>query len=49
MKCIKSVKSTKQIKLGEIIRTNDQDAMDKVKGGHWVYVPKTEWKEQKTK
>lgn len=47
MKCIKSVKQTKQVKLGEVIRTSDEDAIEKVKGGHWVYVPKSDWKELK--
>jgi hypothetical protein len=42
MKCIKSVKQTKVTKLGEIIRTTDEDAIEKVKGGFWVYVPKSE-------
>lgn len=45
MKCIKSVKQTKQISLGEIIRVTDEDAIEKVKGGFWVYAPKSEWKE----
>lgn len=47
MKCIKSVKQTKQVKLGEVIRTSDDDAKEKVKGGYWVYVPKSDWKELK--
>lgn len=45
MKCIKSVKQTKQIRLGEIIRTTDEDAQEKVRGGFWVYAKKSEWKE----
>lgn len=44
MKCIKSVKETKLVKLGEILRTTDDDAKEKVKGGFWVYVKKSEWK-----
>lgn len=48
MKCIKSVKQTKQVKLGEIIRTTDEDAQDKVRGGFWTYVKKSEWKEGRT-
>lgn len=47
MKCVKSTKSTKQIKLGEIIRTTDEDAMEKVRGGNWIYVQKSEWKDGK--
>ncbi len=48
MKCIKSVKQTKQVNLGEIIRTTDEDAMEKVKGGNWAYVSKMEWKSLKS-
>lgn len=47
MKCIKSVKETKQVKLGEILRTSDEDAKEKVKGGYWVYAPKSDWKQYK--
>lgn len=47
MKCLKSVKQTKQIKLGEVIRTTDEDAIEKVKGGFWVYASKSEWKQLK--
>lgn len=47
MKCVKSVKQTKVTKLGEIIRTTDEDAIEKVKGGFWVYVQKSEWKQLK--
>jgi hypothetical protein len=47
MKCIKSVKQTKQISLGEIIRVTDEDAIEKVKGGFWVYAPKSEWKQDR--
>lgn len=44
MKCIKSIRETKLSKLGEILRTTDDDAKEKVKGGYWVYVQKSEWK-----
>lgn len=47
MKCVKSTKSTKQVKLGEVIRTTDEDAIEKVRGGNWIYVSKSEWKEGK--
>lgn len=47
MKCLKSVKQTKQVKLGEVIRTTDEDAIEKVKGGFWVYASKSEWKQLK--
>jgi len=48
MKCIKSTKQTKQVNLGEIIRTTDEDAIEKVKGGNWAYVSKMEWKSLKS-
>jgi hypothetical protein len=48
MKCIKSTKQTKQVNLGEIIRTTDEDAIEKVKGGNWIYVSKMEWKSLKS-
>lgn len=48
MKCVKSVKQTKQVNLGEIIRTTDEDAQEKVRGGFWVYAKKVEWKEGRT-
>ena len=37
MKCIKS-------KDGEIRRVSDEDADDRVKGGYWKFIPKSEWK-----
>lgn len=48
MKCIKSIKETKSNKLGQILRTSDDDAKEKVRGGFWVYVQKSEWKGSKT-
>lgn len=47
MKCIKSVKKTKQVNLGEIIRVTDEDAYEKVKGGFWTYATKSEWKQDR--
>jgi hypothetical protein len=44
MKCIKTIKSTKNTEVGTIIRVNDADAENKVKTGYWQYVPKSEWK-----
>jgi len=44
MKCIQSIKPTKQFNVGEIIRINDVDAELKVSGGYWKYIPKSEWK-----
>ena len=44
MKCIKAVRETKYYRLGEIRRTNDVDAEEKVASGVWTYIPKMEWK-----
>ena len=44
MKCIKSIKSTKNTEIGVITRIDDKDAELKVKGGYWSYIPKSEWK-----
>ena len=45
MKCIKSIKETKTVKLGTIQRVVDEEADVKVKTGEWKFVPKSEWKE----
>jgi len=44
MKCIKSIKATKNTEIGHITRIDDVEAEAKVKTGYWVYVPKSEWK-----
>jgi len=44
MKCIKCIKIAKGYELDEVRRISDEDAEDKVKGGYWKYVPKSEWK-----
>jgi hypothetical protein len=44
MKCIKCIKVAKGYELDEVRRISDEDAEDKVKGGYWKYVPKSEWK-----
>ena len=44
MKCIQSIKQTKEIEIGTIKRLNDNDAESNVKSGYWKYVPKSEWK-----
>ena len=46
MKCIKAIKETKHYKLGEIRRTNDEDAEQKVKSGVFQYIGKEEWKKE---
>jgi hypothetical protein len=44
MKCIKSIKATKNTEVGHITRIDDNEAEAKVKTGYWAYVPKSEWK-----
>ena len=44
MKCIKSIKATKNTEVGHIVRIDDVEAEAKVKTGYWAYVPKSEWK-----
>jgi|688.fasta_scaffold704981_3 hypothetical protein len=44
MKCIKSIKATKNTEIGTIKRVNDKEADSDVRGGYWKYVPKSEWK-----
>lgn len=47
MKCLKAVKSSKNVEVGTIVRINDNEADAKVKTGYWTYVSKSEWKAQK--
>ena len=49
MKCIKCIKLAKGYELDEVRRINDIDADEKVKGGYWKFVPKSEWKASKGK
>ena len=44
MKCIKCIKVAKGYDLDEVRRVDDIDADEKVKGGYWKFVPKSEWK-----
>jgi hypothetical protein len=44
MKCIKCIKVAKGYELDEIRRVSDEDADDRVKGGYWKFIPKSEWK-----
>lgn len=43
MKCIKSIRATKEVELGEIKRVDEKTAYNMV-GNSWQYVSKTEWK-----
>jgi hypothetical protein len=44
MKCIKSIRQTKEVELGEIKRVDDKMANNMV-GSYWKYVSKSEWKQ----
>jgi len=44
MKCIKCIKVAKGYELDEIRRVADIDADERVKGGYWKFIPKSEWK-----
>lgn len=46
MKCIKCIKVAKGYELNEIRRVNDIEAEERVKGGYFKYIPKSEWKAQ---
>ena len=43
MKCIKAIRATKEVEIGEIKRVDDKTAYNMV-GSSWQYVSKTEWK-----
>ena len=44
MKCIKCIRVAKGYEIDEIRRVSDDDADDRVKGGYWKFIPKSEWK-----
>lgn len=44
MKCIKCIKQAKSYTIGEIRRIDDVEAEERVKGGYWKFIPKSEWK-----
>jgi hypothetical protein len=44
MKCIKTIKKTNSREIGEVIRTEEKEADNKVNTGFWAYCPKSEWK-----
>ena len=43
MKCIKSIRASKDVQVGDIKRVDEKTAMNMV-GLSWQYVSKTEWK-----
>ena len=44
MKCIKCIKVAKSYELDEIRRVNDAEAEERVNGGYWKFISKSEWK-----
>ena len=44
MKCIKAIKATKDVEVGEIKRVDNKTAYRMV-GDYWTYISKTEWKQ----
>jgi hypothetical protein len=44
MKCIKSIKATKNTEVGVVVRIDEFEAENKVKTGYWAYAPKSEYK-----
>ena len=44
MKCIKCIRVAKGYEIDEIRRVADIDADERVKGGYWKFIPKSEWK-----
>lgn len=44
MKCIQSIKATKNVQTGTVVRISEIEAESQVKSGYWKYVPKSEWK-----
>ncbi len=49
MKCVQSIKETKNTQVGEIKRLEDKEAQQKVDTGYWKFIPKSEWKLSKSK
>lgn len=43
MKCIKAIRPSKGVEVGDIKRVDDKTAYNMV-GSSWAYIPKSEWK-----
>ena len=43
MKCIKALRASKDVEVGDIKRVDDRTAYNMV-GSSWDYIPKSEWK-----
>ena len=48
MKCIQSIKLTKNTEIGTRKRINDVEADSMVKSGYWEYISKSEYKKNNT-
>jgi hypothetical protein len=48
MKCIKSIRASKGVEVGDIKRVDDKTAMNMV-GLSWQYISKTEWRSSRGK
>jgi hypothetical protein len=48
MKCIKAIRASKGVDVGDIKRVDEKTAMNMV-GSSWQYISKTEWKLSKGK
>jgi hypothetical protein len=46
MKCIKAIRASKGVEVGDIKRVDEKTAYNMV-GTSWAYIPKTEWKKWK--
>ena len=46
MKCIKAVKNNNTYKSGHISRVENKEADLKVSSGDWMFIPKSEWKQE---
>jgi len=49
MKCIKSIRPSKNVEIGDIKRISNVESEEKVNSGYWKYIPKTEWKKSRIK
>ena len=47
MKCIKAIRASKDVEVGDIKRVDDKTAFNMV-GTSWKYISKSEWKSSKT-
>ena len=46
MKCIKAIRASKGVEVGDIKRVDDKTAMNMV-GISWEFIPKSEWKKDR--